>query len=304
VAALLGAAAAGGCATGRPVALSSLSARPCATAGDGVSWVGPGAVTDRRHLARACAEVGPPVLLLNPPATHATDPAHATDAPYATFAFASWNLHEGRGDIARLLARFGDAPVILAVQEATRLRTPELARTLGLSLAYVPSMPNGAQGRDDRGAAILSTLPLRDVVAIELPWVYQRRVAVMATIDVTVAGRATPLRVVSVHLDNRPGRKSQAESLARWLKAVSGDGGETIIAGDLNSWFGSSEETVRAIADVVPRVEECAGRPTFRFGRRLDHLFTTLAPRVRAGCRVLSETLLSDHHPIVLRLLR
>ena len=60
----------------------------------------------------------------------------------------------------------------------------DIAERFGLSVAYVPSMRNGPatrlDEREDRGNAILSTEPLIDVKAIELPFGKQRRVAVIS----------------------------------------------------------------------------------------------------------------------------
>lgn len=59
----------------------------------------------------------------------------------------------------------------------------DVARAQGLHLFYVPSMSNGWTDGDalaeDRGNAILSTLPLSDYAAIELPFEGQRRVALV-----------------------------------------------------------------------------------------------------------------------------
>ena len=72
------------------------------------------------------------------------------------------------------------------VPKAIRPRRPttdvrDIAEQFGLSVAYVPSMRNGPatalSEREDRGNAILSTEPLLDVRAIELPFGKQRRVA-------------------------------------------------------------------------------------------------------------------------------
>jgi len=83
-----------------------------------------------------------------------------------------------------------------------RLDIVEVAQRCGLSLFYVPSMRNGNEdyedGREDRGNAILSTLPISDFTAIELPFEAQRRVAIAATIQGPQPDR---LRLVSVHLD-------------------------------------------------------------------------------------------------------
>src|SRR6187549_1918567 len=101
-------------------------------------------------------------------------------------------------------------PGRIAPRRARLADVVDVARQMGLWVAYVPSMRNGrgssgAGGNEDRGSAILSTLPLSDAVAIELPWVHQRRVAVMATVSAQWRGAAWRARVMSVHLDNRPG---------------------------------------------------------------------------------------------------
>src|SRR5688572_26629255 len=84
--------------------------------------------------------------------------------------------------------RTGDAvpesfPATLRVPKAIRPRRPsmdvrDIAAKFGLSVAYVPSMRNGRatvmEEREDRGNAILSTEPLVDVRAIELPFGKQR----------------------------------------------------------------------------------------------------------------------------------
>ena len=133
-------------------------------------------------------------------------------------------MHVGGGDIGGLLAdvrrRHGGAPVVFLLQEAyregpevpTRLeahasfasmiracgptaaarKSSRLPQRLGLHAYYVPSMRNGAPAAsaEDRGNAILSTLPLTDLRAIELPFERQRRVAVAATVaGVTARGR-------------------------------------------------------------------------------------------------------------------
>src|SRR5438093_180351 len=72
-----------------------------------------------------------------------------------------------------------------------------IAGEFGSALVYVPSMRSGpAATREGRGSAILSTLPLSDPVGIELPWVAQRRVAVMATATALAGGAPRRLRFV------------------------------------------------------------------------------------------------------------
>lgn len=259
-------------------------------------------------MGTACASgrgtdaVGPPIFVTPAGDRRQVEPDEVSERGLVVV---SWNVHEGRGDIGRLVRMLRPAHVILLIQEATRQTTPRIAERLGLYAVYVPSMPNGEDGAgDDRGCAILSTLPIKDTASVELPWVYQRRVVVMGTIAARAGGTPVTLRVVSGHLDNRSGRKRQAEWLARWLEPYVVESAPMIVGADLNTWFGVKEGAVHAIDDVVPRVAECGDGPTFRFGLRLDHLFTSLPPSARRGCEVLPDALLSDHHPVVMRLFR
>ena len=196
----------------------------------------------------------------------------------------SWNVWIGRGRLRELLFRVRggefadlgagpDLPLLVLLQEAFRsdstippvprgssgrVLTAQLgpqedvvdtARALGMNLRYAPSMRNGTL-QSDRGNAILSTLPLSDAHAIELPLVMQRRVAVSA--ELCLAGRA--LRVVSAHLDPRgppghrwlgaAGRERQARHLLSSIAA------ETVVLGaDLNLGRGRYERAWRALAE-------------------------------------------------------
>jgi endonuclease/exonuclease/phosphatase family metal-dependent hydrolase len=176
-----------------------------------------------------------------------------------------------------------------------------IAREFDLSLVYLPSMPNGRRTQEDRGSAILSTLPVSDVMGIELPWVSQRRVAVMATVTATNQGKPWRLRVVSAHLDNRLGRAKQAAAIADFLNELESPELPVVIGADLNSWFGVRDQAVQEIHSVIPRVQECGDQATFRFGLRLDHVFTTLPKETHAGCFVDRDSFGSDHYPILLR---
>jgi endonuclease/exonuclease/phosphatase family metal-dependent hydrolase len=203
------------------------------------------------------------------------------------------------GEFARLGAPAG-APLVVLAQEAYRaddsvpaastgaagrvligrLRPAEdvvdAARALGLNLRYVPSMRNGAD-RSDRGNAILSTLPLTDVAAVELPLVLQRRVAVGATV---VAPGGLAVRVCSGHLDPRgprgrdwlgaAGRALQAAGLLAALP----DGLPAVLGADLNLGRGRREPAWRLLAaagfttGVPPR--EPAWRHTYHGVPRLN----------------------------------
>jgi endonuclease/exonuclease/phosphatase family metal-dependent hydrolase len=194
----------------------------------------------------------------------------------------------------------------------------ETAQALGLNLRYAPSMRNGALP-SDRGNAVLSTLPLKDAHAVELPLVLQRRVAVSAAI--TLGGQR--LRLVSAHLDPRgpPGHQwlgAAGRALqARHLVASVAD--ETVVLGaDLNLGRGRYEPTWRLLGDAgftfgVPPSSP-AWRHTFHALPRLVLDYLLVRDRTGAirnarvhrldehprdrGPRVFG----SDHHPLLARI--
>ncbi|MGH7519235.1 MAG: hypothetical protein ACREOC_17515, partial [Gemmatimonadales bacterium] len=174
------------------------------------------------RLAGWRSAVGVP-LAYDPPET--PDARSEPEAPDAVLVLA-WNVWIGRGRLDALVARVRgehQLPLVVLAQEAYRsddsvprdatayaasdfsqrsfpeLDVSALARDLGLHLRYIPSMRNGAH-RSDRGNAILSTLPLEDALGWELPFSYQRRVALAATVRLR-DGRA--VRMCSAHLDPR-----------------------------------------------------------------------------------------------------
>ena len=286
-----------------------------------VAWVHAPAA-DRVELDGWCAGVGPVVVQ---PA-HIADTV--TTAPrLEQLAVVSWNTNVGGGDLhglvddlraGRLTGGDRTTHFVLLLQEvfragaqvprgvATRPRriaprprdgerhdVLDVAERHGLHLFYVPSMANGWDGStndaEDRGNAILSTLPLSGLTAIELPFEGQRRVAASATLMATGAdGHRVALRVVSVHLDNRSGlrrflrsfgrgRTRQAESLAAALRSDSTAPVPTVLAGDLNTWAPAAwEGAVRVLRAHFPhgnamRVPTLAG-PPMGLGRTLDHM--------------------------------
>ena len=105
-----------------------------------------------------------------------------------------------------------------------------ISRELGLSLIYVPSMRNGGSPDDpaeDRGNAILSTLPLSEPVAVELPGERQRRVVIIAkAASISVASRPSrcarrspPAAPVLDAMDARcagPIRRGRCCPMVRW----------------------------------------------------------------------------------------
>jgi len=271
----------------------------------------------------------------------------ASAGSVAALAVVSWNVKGGAGELDRLLRelRAGELtagrPVehfALLLQEAVRVGAPvpemgpgarsarpvgaptdpsrsieALAARAGLFLFYAPSMRNGAKYREDRGNAILSTLPLSDPVAVELPYERQRRVAVSARVSMPSddAGR-TSLRLVSAHLDNTSsgtrfwrslgaGRARQAHAL---LEALEGEEA-VVLGGDLNTWFGQSHEEAIAVLRggfALPARLPKGATYSPPYGlpqRQTDYLLLRLPDAWEASYRVARDPWNSDHAPLV-----
>lgn len=277
----------------------------------------------------------------------------ATNLPpsLSQLAVVTWNVHVGAGDLDALIqdlreGRLDGEPAshfILLLQEVFRRdgsipRDPgpeaqaggridtesefggrrsidAVARRNGLSLLYVPSMRNGDEGAppEDRGNAILSTLPLHDWEALELPMERQRRVAVAARADLRVGtGERLPMVFVSVHLDHRSrwrrayrsmgaGRSDQAQILVDRFDGVEA----VLVGGDLNTWFGGSNEgAVRLLRKAFPLPElrpdsRTVVAPGFLPDLLLDHLFFRLPDPFVTSYRVIRASYGSDHRPVV-----
>lgn len=282
-----------------------------------VRWLGPSDADERRRLQAWCEGVGPPAVV-----TASTRPRD----DQRPLLLVSWNMAVGAGRLDQLLAyvrrdhqrdtpahlvlllqeafRAGDAPATCGnqVRRARRLggRRPDrrdilsTARSLGLNAVYVPSMRNGRDCGEapfeDRGNAIVSTLPLEDLTAIELPPARQRRVAVAATI--VHGGRR--ITVVSAHFDplRRHRRQAQALRLARELLAWDG---AVLIGGDFNA--GPADRGLGTLARLFPEVD-CAPGATHTSGWRPDRLFARGLPS-GVPCRIGAGRAGSDHHPLI-----
>ncbi|HEX5387347.1 MAG TPA: endonuclease/exonuclease/phosphatase family protein [Gemmatimonadales bacterium] len=299
--------------------------------------------------------VGAPLEVDAPAAHHPRGPS-----THGTLLIVTWNLWIGRGRLHEVIPRAraacaapgapaDGAPVVVLLQEAVRAgdavpeaspqstgvrhrprrELPEcdvadLARSLGYTLRYAPSMRNGA-ARSDRGCAILSSLPLEDAVAWELPFSYQRRVALAATVRLAGGRR---VRVASAHLDNRGGRPRdilgvggrgrQAEMLVQRLTARLPADVPVALGADLNLARGRREHTWRALAEAGFRngLPERPPRWRHTFHRvprlNLDWLLVRDVGSSLARVEVhrLDETPLdrgryvfgSDHHPLAARI--
>jgi hypothetical protein len=291
-----------------------------------LTWLAPDDEGERRRLDAWCAAVGPAVVL--PPAPVESQPVRLED-----ITFVSWNVHEGNGDLVRLMNDLSagrhvarkTAHYVLMLQEA--LRTDgvpplaagmagagrieakdgaptdivQIARGLGLSLVYVPSMRNGHSPddpREDRGCAILSTLPLTDPVAVELPGDFQRRVAIVAGVG--------PVRAGAIHL-NATGSWSVRLRLfwTPWLRDVQIRSmrtflpdGPLVVGADLNSWHGRDEPGVRVLDRMARETPVTIDRRGLGL-RVLDYLFFRVGANRRAHVREIDDRYGSDHRPLV-----
>jgi endonuclease/exonuclease/phosphatase family metal-dependent hydrolase len=306
---------------------------PCAAVQETIRWLRIPPGDERRRSDQWCAGVGLPVIARG----------SSTELP-DRLVIVSWNVHVGGGKIRALVEDLrkgrltGGAPIqsfVLLLQEvyrsgkdvprslppgarfagAVRAGGPErvditaTARALGLSLFYVPSMRNGAPTAtdEDRGSAILSTLPLDDYTAIELPLEHQRRIVVAASLRNDGGGRTLPLRVVSAHLTNavghhlwiasEPARLRQARALAAALDAHA----PTILGGDINTWFGYQDAAYKELARLFPNSRPADRRPTFGI-MRLDHVFYRLPDGWRATVHRGESRYGSDHFPLIAEL--
>ena len=334
----ISACAASGVALERPTTADTNTALSCDAREDTatVEWHA-GEPADAVELARWCRAVGMP-LFVN--ASAAEPPA------LEEFVTVSWNAHLAEGQLPDLIAELRNGaftsgrPVkhfALLVQELYRRgdrvppfdvrdrtafaivpRDPDSedvedhAAALGLSLLYVPSMRNGAELREDRGNAIISTEPLHDRMAIELPLARQRRVAIGAAVEVRTAAGIRNLQLINAHLEplstprtlwvfNNP-RGRQVRAILDLLETprfqddrIAG----VVLGGDFNTVLGGDGEDgyrhARAWSSSLRHEDR---RRTHLMGR-LDYLFFRLADGWSASTERLDRRFGSDHHPVI-----
>jgi endonuclease/exonuclease/phosphatase family metal-dependent hydrolase len=311
-----------------------------------VTWVTRDGERERKRLDELCDTVGPIVLRKPPVAAPASGPSEV--------AIIGWNVHVGGGDVVALVRQLQSGALtgrpishyVLLLQEVHRaggvlravppgIRVPRriapepvthtredilsVARTLNAALYYVPSMRNGAGPIfEDRGNAILSTLPIEDPRAIELPFTRQRRVAITAVIrgGGGGGGAAAPwsVRAVTVHLDALAGasrlwifasgwRAKQAAALVAALDRPE----PSVAGGDLNTWLlGKWERAYKRMEAAYPDTRDTVV-PAGQSGHgRLDYVFFRLPPGWKSRtwrpvdpCGHGQNKCGSDHRPIV-----
>ncbi|MGH7476990.1 MAG: endonuclease/exonuclease/phosphatase family protein [Longimicrobiales bacterium] len=332
-----GAARVSGAACRRAVALG-------ATSPGTMHWRLPADSAPRAGLDAYCAAVGP-ALVFRP----AADPTRAAE-PADTLVVIAWNAGLGAGDLPALLDDLGSgrltsgptpAHFILLLQEVHRSGAAvpalhdlpagaqvsgwdrigpappidALARSRGLHLLYVPSVRNGLEldAREDHGNAVLSTLPLTEPAAHELPLGIRRRVAAAATVTgVTRSGTRWQLRVASAHLDNFSFRHligsfgSIRARQARALAAALPDTGAVLLGADLNTWLrGPAEAAFGILHGTLPRPGAPQPQGTARrlgLLRRLDYVLLRAPASWALQTARLDSSYGSDHHPVQARI--
>lgn len=280
---------------------------------------------------------------VGPAITYAPVPTRSGDKT-GRLIVVNWNVHVGHGDIQGLIDKisrtersngFGKPEFILLLQESFRhsadipdstgfkvprriappdaaLDIQDVASKLGWWMYYAPSMRNGngfGERAEDRGNAILSSLPLEDVTAVELPFVVQRRVALIAT--VTDMQKQARLRVAVTHFDTRApmldgwifggpsARTRQAKEFVSALKNTAADSLPLIVGGDLNAFIGS-KSVIETMSQIAPHTD-CGNQPTHALGS-LDHVFASIPTAWPGQCVRGESTFGSDHYPLVLTL--
>jgi endonuclease/exonuclease/phosphatase family metal-dependent hydrolase len=316
---------------------------PLPVQGGEIRWYRPESAEEREEQRRWCAGAGPPVIRA---------PARPVPpAPLDSLAILCWNTHVGGGAVEYLIRQLRTGvlttgrPVehfVVLLQETYRAgagvpREPppgtryageifpepelgervdvvEIGRRHGLYVYYVPSMRNG-EGLDppeDRGNAILSTLPPQALTAWDLPIRIERRVTIGAAFaGITPAGEPWRVFFTNLHLDLRTNVRFIVRSFSgvrRYqigfvLDNLPGDGA-AVLAGDFNTWFGEKKEpAILRARERFPLPERIPSHGTLEFGpvleRQTDYMFFRLPEHWTAGYGRIDDTYGSDHYPLL-----
>jgi endonuclease/exonuclease/phosphatase family metal-dependent hydrolase len=324
----------------RPTAPTPTTVTECASrdTASRVSWHA-AEPTDAVELARWCRAVGAP-LFVN--ATERVSSPPSLDELVTL----SWNAHLAEGQLPDLIENLragkltNGRPVhhfVLLVQELYRRgdgvpafddrdrsafaivpRDPDAAdvedyaQSLGLSFLYVPSMRNGAELREDRGNAIISTEPLLAPMAIELPLARQRRVALNAGVMVNTPAGVRRLELVNAHLEplssprtlwifkNPRGRQVRAIlDLLDTPRFTSETLAGVVLGGDFNTVIGGDDEEGYRHARTWSRSLRGEDRRSTHMMGRLDYLFFRLSDGWHGSTIRLDDRFGSDHYPVL-----
>jgi endonuclease/exonuclease/phosphatase family metal-dependent hydrolase len=203
------------------------------------------------------------------------------------------------------------------LSDGLRIDIIKMAKQYGLGLIYVPAMRDGNTVKtvspEDRGNAIVSTLPFNSPIAVELPLERQRRVAVAATFSgTTTSGVPWAFQAINVHLENRSpwsrmresfgtARLNQIEALLKVLPPTN----PTVLAGDFNTWSGQSHEPgIRFVERFFIKTGHTAEKGTVKMGpfmdyTRVDYIFYRIPNNWKGSYRRAEDTYGSDHYPLI-----
>ena len=228
----------------------------------------------------------------------------------------SYNIHHGQGtdgvlSLSRIAKIIRDSDVdIVALQEVDQgcqrsqgtEQTQELARLTGYYAVFGKAIDfDGGQ----YGQAILSRWPIGELQVHLLPNETapapkrEQRIA----LDVSIPTDLGPVRLLGTHLDHS--KESLRQEQAQWIDRLLSQAPEisTVLAGDLNATPTSA--TLQVFAErwqIDPRraTPELATYPSESPKTRIDYVMTNRAGRlVVESLEVLSESVASDHRPIV-----
>ena len=342
-----------GCGVSHEMAL--ISPGDLASRSPEISWYGPSSIGDRRSNEAWLRTVGPPVTVRAPAAAFEALRAGDSLAVFSwNMAVGGGDLlsflqeEAGivcRGAASRSSSRYSHVVVLL--QEAFRRSADlppvidpalaarrsehdphpegdpdvvETAARCGLALVYVPSSRSGVDApgetRHDKGNAILASLPLLDIVAVEHPFETERKVSLAATIP---GPGGAWLRVVTAHVEvtstlhrviltGNQTRVRQVAGLIDVLDRIAGAEqrrAPVLVGGDFNTWSGG-ESALKMLRRTFPESPPWDGQST-RGPFPTDHIFFKtaadadgtgeLSPRLIPGSyRRIEDRYSSDHH--------
>ncbi len=236
-----------------------------------------------------------------------TDPHPDPASGDGTLTLVSWNLHygvdpHGSVDLERTARWIEEQnPSIVTLQEVSRGwvlgggtdMATWLAQRLEMDVFHTPAA--------DRqfGNAVLTNLPTADVTAIDLP--YGNGPQERSAISVDVVTPRGPLRVTSVHLQNKSHIPTRLDQIRTLLDAQA-DAPILLIAGDFNAQPDSPEINTMTGAGLVSAQDDSGDPaamtdPSINPDKRIDWVFGRGVSF--ATTEVLTEALSSDHLPLV-----
>lgn len=311
-----------------------------------LQWYRAAGERDVSLASQWCATVDEPVLQLTPASTFSSwEPNQGLEIISWNMEIGEGNLYRMLREefgldcsAARPSVRSGRPPFVVLLQEVWRYSAsmPQVegssvvprvidleretgpnsdivvaAKACGLALVYVPSARNGAddsaRSDQDKGNAILSTLPLSTPIAMDLPLEGGRKVAVAATVYGPGGQR---VRLMSVQLDavstlvrtllsGNQTRARQTNGLVDAIDRAENDGPLTavnLIGGDFNTWT-STEYSLKLMRQAFPESPEWDGLDT-RGSFPMDHIFfrrKSFTMYSVDGYRRLEDSYGSDH---------